>query len=130
MSYITGDLFSAPTNSILVHACNTQGSWGAGIALAFKQRYPDQFEVYRAHCKEHGEALASTCLLIPGERHDIACLFTSRAYGRRKDSPREILCATRSAVGDLMRQNKERKALHAWYVCQKNSAVVSFVIYQ
>jgi len=71
---------------------------------------------------EHGEALVGTCLLIRGEGHDVACLFTSRAYGRRKDSPREILDATRSAVGDLLRQNKERKTLHAWYVLDKNSA--------
>lgn len=106
----------APPKTILVHACNTQGSWGAGIALAFKEIYPAQFEVYRAYCKEHGQALVGTCLLIPGQTHDIACLFTSRAYGRRKDSPADILRATEAAVSDLMRQNEERKELHSWYL--------------
>ncbi|TFK74743.1 hypothetical protein BDN72DRAFT_832811 [Pluteus cervinus] len=116
---ITGDLFSAPPdNSILVHACNTVGSWGAGIALAFRDRYPEQFEVYKAHCKLHGSSLVGTCLLIPGDTHDIACLFTSKAYGKRKDSPDQILDATRSAVIDLVKQNIENKALHS---CRINS---------
>ena len=106
----------APPNTILVHACNTQGSWGAGIALSFKKKYPAQFKVYEAHCEEHGQALIGTCLLIPGETHDIACLFTSRRYGRRKDNPEDILSATQMAVGDLTRQNVNGKALHAWCV--------------
>lgn len=113
--YIKGDLFSAPPNSILVHACNTRGSWGAGIALAFRDRYPEQYEHYRAYCKAHGQALVGTCLLIPGAEHDIACLFTSLAYGKYKDSPAEILAATRTAVQDLIKYNVEGKTLHAWY---------------
>lgn len=118
LSYITGDLFAAPVNSILVHACNTKGQWGAGIALAFKEKYPAQFKRYRAHCREHGDDLVGSCLLIPGDTHDIACLFTSKAYGRRKDSPSEILSATRTSMQDLIRKNVAQKPLHAWYVSQ------------
>src|SRR5262245_35871573 len=106
--YVTGDLFAAPQGSILVHACNTVGSWGAGIALAFQSKYPQAFRQYAAHCKEHGsDDLIGSCFLIRGETHDIACLFTSRAYGKRKDTPEEILGATRTAVQDLLKQNKE-----------------------
>jgi ADP-ribose 1''-phosphate phosphatase len=54
--------------------------------------------------------------LIPGDKHDIACLFTSRAYGKRKDKPDEILAATKSAVQDLIKQNTSNKPLHAWWV--------------
>lgn len=114
ITYITGDLFGAPQRSILVHACNTVGSWGAGIAKAFRERYPAQFEIYKTHCKANGTSLVGTCLLLPGEQHDIACLFTSRAYGKRRDTPDEILAATRTAVQDLVRQNAEGKELHAW----------------
>jgi ADP-ribose 1''-phosphate phosphatase len=121
VTYITGDLFLAPPNSILIHACNTLGSWGAGIALAFRSKFPDAFEIYKAHCKAHSnEELIGTCLVIRSREggHDIACLFTSRAYGRRKDPPEEILNATRGAIKDLQRQNDEGKALHA---CRINS---------
>ncbi|KAF9485905.1 hypothetical protein BDN70DRAFT_870849 [Pholiota conissans] len=123
LSYITGDLFSAPPNSILVHACNTQGSWGAGIALTFKRKYPAHFAQYKAHCKEHGRDLVGTCLVLPprdgdATGHEIACLFTSQAYGKRKDTAEDILAATRSALEDLMMQNIEGKALHA---CRFNS---------
>lgn len=115
ISHVKGDIFSAPAGSILVHACNTQGSWGSGIALAFREKYPAQYEKYRAHCKEHGQTLVGSCLLIPGDTHDIACLFTSQAYGRRKDSPDQIVAATRTAVQNLLDKNVKKRALHAWY---------------
>lgn len=114
LTYITGDLFAAPESVILVHACNTLGAWGGGIATTFKAKYPSHFEFYKAYCEEHGQALVGTCLLIPGNRHDIACMFTSRAYGKRKDKPKEILAATRTAVQDLIKQNTNKKPLHAW----------------
>jgi len=117
LSYTKGDLFSAPPNSILVHACNTVGTWGAGIALAFREKYPGHFRRYKAYCNNHNpDDLIGTCLLIPGEQHDIACLFTSRGYGRRKDQPDEILAATRTALQDLVNKNEKGKPLHAWYV--------------
>lgn len=112
--HVQGDIFSAPPGSILLHACNTLGSWGAGIAAAFKERYPQQFSQYHAHCKAHGESLLGTCMLIKGQEHDIACLFTSKAYGKRVDKPPSILTATRAAVQDLMKQNLEGKEIHAW----------------
>lgn len=78
------------------------------------------FEEYKALCESQGSSLLGTCLLIRGQlhnqQHDIACLFTSEAYGRRKDSPEQIISATRSSVRDLMEKNTEGKELHAWFV--------------
>ncbi|EKV13724.1 hypothetical protein PDIG_36350 [Penicillium digitatum PHI26] len=45
-----GDLFDAPNGAALIHACNCQGVWGAGIARAFRERYPTAYEIYRNHC--------------------------------------------------------------------------------
>ncbi|KAJ5158059.1 uncharacterized protein N7500_007710 [Penicillium coprophilum] len=45
-----GDLFDAPNGAALIHACNCQGIWGAGIARAFHERYPAAYEIYRKHC--------------------------------------------------------------------------------
>ncbi|KAH7871177.1 uncharacterized protein C8R40DRAFT_1174874 [Lentinula edodes] len=137
---VTNHLDFPQQRIVLVHACNTVGSWGAGIALAFKDRYPEQYELYReshlvvederqelqeANMMEtfkiivqfNADSLVGTCLLIPPPSTSpsspesiskpgiyIACLFTSKAYGRKKDSPKEILSATRRALVDLTRQ--------------------------
>ncbi|KAH7063010.1 hypothetical protein BKA62DRAFT_666531 [Auriculariales sp. MPI-PUGE-AT-0066] len=122
VGHIQGDLFTAPAGSILVHACNTQGSWGGGIAVAFRQRFPLAYQKYNAHCLKNGDSLVGKCLILRAaggdERHDVACLFTSRRYGARKDAPSAILGATERALQDLKKQNAEGKALHA---CKFNS---------
>ncbi|KAK1821225.1 ADP-ribose 1''-phosphate phosphatase [Friedmanniomyces endolithicus] len=105
----TGDLFAAPQNTLLVHACNCTGSWSAGIAQAFKTHYPSAYTRYSAHCATTSpEALIGTAQLIPPQagsasKHFVGCLFTSRHYGRRKDSPVKILEATGPAMRDLLR---------------------------
>lgn len=52
IQYVSGDLFK---NRFAVdayaHGCNCQGSMGSGIAVSFKQLYPDMFEEYRRLCK-------------------------------------------------------------------------------
>ncbi|PMD49594.1 uncharacterized protein K444DRAFT_510750, partial [Hyaloscypha bicolor E] len=99
----------APDNTVLIHACNTKGSWGAGIAVAFKTFCPHAYEVYHTHCLST-PVQTGTCLLIPpcesdaGPKHWIACLFTSAAYGKKKDAPEEILRNTETAVRDLLVQ--------------------------
>ena len=105
----TGDLFAAPPNTLLIHACNCTGSWSAGIAKAFQTHYPSAYQTYSNHCKATDpEDLIGTALLIPPQagsarRHFVGCLFTSRHYGRRKDTPAAILVATGPAMRDLLR---------------------------
>ena len=51
-----------------------------------------------------------SALLIPPlgkDKHFVGCLFTSRHYGRRKDSPTKILAATGPSMLDLLEQVKE-----------------------
>ena len=120
-----GDLFTnAPTGSILVHACNTQGAWGGGIATAFKARFPQAYEVYRASCKENGDSLLGKALLVDPQEDDtkvngggkgyaIACLFTSRKFGRHKDSKEMILQSTKTAVVQL-KGLLAQKAMQDW----------------
>lgn len=64
----TGDMFSAPSNTLIIHACNCQGSWSAGIAAAFKKHYPSAFKAYAAHCRTYASSSSSllgTALLAP-----------------------------------------------------------------
>jgi ADP-ribose 1''-phosphate phosphatase len=123
-----GDLFSAPSNTLLVHACNCVGSWNAGIALAFQKKYPAHYAIYQAHCKfRTPNSLLSTCLLIPpqpgsGPNHWIGCLFTSRKYGRGKDSKDDILDSTDSALQDMLEQLEDlKKKPKGVWMCKINS---------
>ncbi|KAI4727542.1 hypothetical protein E4T49_04658 [Aureobasidium sp. EXF-10728] len=122
-----GDLFAAPPNTLLVHACNCLGSWGAGIAAAFKKTYPDHFTEYTKHCKANTpNSLLSTCYLIPpqpsGPKHWIGCLFTSRKYGRGKDSKDDIMDSTDAALQSMLEQleDLEKQPAGIW-MCKINS---------
>ncbi|EPS42240.1 hypothetical protein H072_3787 [Dactylellina haptotyla CBS 200.50] len=129
---VHGDIFAAPANSVLVHACNCVGSWGAGIALAFKQKYPAAYEVYRSHCESRSNpaGLLGTTLLIepqltdPG-KHWIACLFASARYGKRVDTPDMILEATDAAFEHMVNQvanvEKGGREIGALHACKINS---------
>jgi O-acetyl-ADP-ribose deacetylase (regulator of RNase III) len=52
IQYVTGDLFTNRFNAqAIAQGCNCKGSMGAGIAVGFKERYPDMYEEYRRRCK-------------------------------------------------------------------------------
>jgi O-acetyl-ADP-ribose deacetylase (regulator of RNase III) len=57
IQFVTGDLFANRFGAeALAHGCNCAGSMGAGIAVGFKQRYPEMFEEYKARCKSRPPA--------------------------------------------------------------------------
>lgn len=131
----TGDIFSAPPNTLLIHACNCQGTWNAGIASAFKSHYPAAYGIYTAHCKKWGHSLLSSALLIPPQttgttpaaendaQHFIGCLFTSAKKGKGKGSVESILEATGPAMEDLMRKLAEHGQVDGVRMCKINSGL-------
>lgn len=123
----TGDLFDASLNTLIIHACNCQGSWSAGIAKEFQDRYPYAYADYVYRCENYKEQLLGKgyiilpinlsrveyCNQIVSEaerkelnsrKHFIGCLFTSYFYGRLKSSPSDILANTLSSMEDLLQQ--------------------------
>lgn len=62
MKYITGNLLEADTQA-LVNTVNTVGVMGKGIALQFKERFPDNFRVYADACKK-GEMKIGKMLVV------------------------------------------------------------------
>jgi len=52
IEYIIGDIFDSPAQ-VIVNTVNTVGVMGKGLALTFKQRYPEMFEAYRTACEKH-----------------------------------------------------------------------------
>jgi O-acetyl-ADP-ribose deacetylase (regulator of RNase III) len=50
--FVSGDLFANEHHvDAFGHGCNCRGSMGAGIAVGFRERYPDMYEEYRRRCK-------------------------------------------------------------------------------
>lgn len=117
---IKGNLFDAPKGSILIHACNTKGVWGSGIAKAFASKFPKARDVYVQLCQEKSASLLGTCLLIPAGDYTIGCLFTSKNYGQFVDKPAKILESTETAIADLIAQNVDKKPMHT---CKINSGL-------
>lgn len=122
-----GDLFDAPANAILVHACNCMGSWGAGIALAFKNKYPTAYNQYSTYCNGGSpDDMIGTSMCIKDlndKNHVVACLFTSRKYGSMKDSKEDILDATKTSFKGLLtaiESDTELKNREIW-MCKINS---------
>ena len=52
VKFVKGDLFDSDADA-LVNAVNTVGVMGGGIALQFKERFPEYYAEYRTECK-HG----------------------------------------------------------------------------
>jgi len=50
LTFTSGDMFAAPAD-IRVNTVNCVGVMGAGMALAFKTRYPEMFKEYLAECR-------------------------------------------------------------------------------
>jgi O-acetyl-ADP-ribose deacetylase (regulator of RNase III) len=52
VEFVSGDLFLNRFKAeALAHGCNCAGSMGAGIAVGFRERYPEMFAEYRRRCK-------------------------------------------------------------------------------
>lgn len=51
MEFLKGDLFASGCN-VIVNTVNTLGVSGGGVALAFKERYPKNYEAYKTYCQK------------------------------------------------------------------------------
>lgn len=101
--YRKGDmLMEAKVGSILAHACNCRGIWGAGIAAQFAETFPASHDFYQMDCDEKGDALLGTAEEYLENGDVVVALFTSRGLGVDKDSEEEILASTESALRHLL----------------------------
>lgn len=62
IKYIEGDIFSSPAQ-VIVNTVNTVGVMGKGIALEFKNRYPNMFESYKRACEKHQLSIGKLMLV-------------------------------------------------------------------
>jgi ADP-ribose 1''-phosphate phosphatase len=102
ITYKRMSLFDAPPGSYLVHACNTAGVWGSGIAAEFKRRYPHAFAVYERSCQGNSSFALGKSWSIWDREHVVTCLLTSQGYGRWKSPKEDILRYTEMALNSFM----------------------------
>jgi O-acetyl-ADP-ribose deacetylase (regulator of RNase III) len=50
--YQTGNIVDSPMQT-MVNTVNCVGVMGAGVALAYKERFPEMFQEYQQACKQH-----------------------------------------------------------------------------
>jgi len=51
IEYVNGDMFERKAD-VRINTVNCVGAMGAGVALAFKKKYPDMFKEYSEECKK------------------------------------------------------------------------------
>lgn len=64
MRFTQGNLLEAPVEAV-VNTVNTVGVMGKGIALMFKERFPENYKAYAAACKA-GEVKVGSMFVSPG----------------------------------------------------------------
>ncbi|MDW5299691.1 MAG: macro domain-containing protein [Sedimentibacter sp.] len=67
LTYIKGDLFSSPAQ-VLVNTVNTVGVMGKGIALEFKNKYPEMFKAYQNACENQSFDIGKLLLWKKSEK--------------------------------------------------------------
>lgn len=77
--YVEGDIFKSPAQ-VLVNTVNTVGVMGKGIALEFKNRYPDMFQAYRDVCDKRKLTIGS--LMLCYEPDHWVLLFPTKEHWR------------------------------------------------
>lgn len=84
LTYIKGDLLNSPAQ-VLVNTVNTVGVMGKGIALDFKNRYPEMFKVYQRECDKKNLEIGKLILWKDDEKWVL--LFPTKKHWR---SPSKI----------------------------------------
>ena len=123
--YKNMSLFEAPHGSILVHAGNSQGVWGSGIAAQMRERYPKQYSHYSRLA--HGNIGKCVMDEITGklkEEHIIATLITaSLESANLSDSPDTIIVNTTTALDDFLNYYKDTNSFLPIYSNTFNSGL-------
>ncbi len=123
LEYISGDILECEADA-LVHTVNCVGVMGRGIALRFKNAFPENFKAYAAACQreavppgrmfiyETGQ-IASSCRhasssASPPSGTGVARAASRTFHKRRAENP----CVVRSATALLSKETKVSAPSH------------------
>ncbi len=99
---IQGDLLKADVEAV-VNAVNTQGVMGKGLALQFRERYPDNYQAYRQACQagavRPGRMLI--CTRDPSERPRYIINFPTKRHWRNPSRMEDIESGLAALVAEV-----------------------------
>ena len=100
IQYINGDLFSTEYRHIL-HACNSKGVMGSGVAKTVRARYPKAYEEYTLWCSR-GFRLGTSLLVDCGDKTIINAV-TQQNYGKvaEQTGPNPVRYISYDAVAEI-----------------------------
>ena len=98
ISYVAGSLFESPAQT-LVNTVNTVGAMGKGIALTFKQIYPEMFNEYRDLCEKGTLKIGS--LHLYRTPHKLVLNFPTKEHWRRPSKPEYIETGLKAFVSNF-----------------------------
>ena len=101
-----GDLFATPGLTALAHGCNCEGAMGKGIAVAFRERWPEMYAAYRQRCRDGRFGLGDV-FLWELDGVSVFNLGTQETW-RRAGRDRAELPAIRRAVAEMIRLAEAR----------------------
>jgi len=110
IEYCSGNLVRADVEA-LVNTVNTVGIMGKGIALQFRQAFPDNYKAYKAACDQGDVRLGKVFVFerLPLERPHFVLNFPTKKHWRSKSRLEDI----GSGLADLVRviESNEIKSL-------------------
>lgn len=66
IKFVKGNIFDSDAEA-LVNAVNTVGVMGAGIALEFKKRFPQNFDTYKGVCNKNALSIGDILIFKEGK---------------------------------------------------------------
>ena len=114
IEYVCGNLFDAEVEAI-TNAVNCVGIMGKGIALEFKQRYPDAFAAYKQQCDTGQIRLRQVFIFDRGETQSPRYIvhFPTKRHWRDSSQIEDIETGLRSLVSELHRMQIDSIAIPA-----------------
>lgn len=105
IEYKTGDLLAEDAEA-LVNAVNCVGIMGRGIALEFKQAWPENFKAYAAACRRHevrpGHMFVSETDRLTAPRYIIN--FPTKRHWRDKSRIEDIEAGLEALVAEIRKR--------------------------
>jgi O-acetyl-ADP-ribose deacetylase (regulator of RNase III) len=93
---VKGDIFHTPGLRAYAHGCNCAGAMDAGVAVAFKKRWPRMFEEYAARCADGRFHLGDVFVWSEGD--EVVYNLAIQEHWKKKAKMAALARALRKAV--------------------------------